>query len=135
MQKYSECSFWFYTRSFAGSGLLAALTILASLPNCQGWLSVDSENYAKAILAMCNSPVGIWKFALLQDKDLDVEIASTITSAGAVVVNFPYHHGGRHVIPLKEGMTCPAVTGSLSLQANKDKARPCQLCSFCLPPG
>ena len=34
-----RCSFWFYTRSFIDEGLFAALTELAALPNCQGWLS------------------------------------------------------------------------------------------------
>lgn len=29
---------------------------LAALPNCQGWLPVDSENYELAILALCKSP-------------------------------------------------------------------------------
>jgi hypothetical protein len=46
-----DCSFWFYTRSFDDDQLLVALTELARLPNCQGWLSADSDNYREAILA------------------------------------------------------------------------------------
>ncbi|MFX4933463.1 hypothetical protein ABTB90_19240, partial [Acinetobacter baumannii] len=49
VKKYSGCKFWFYTRSFAPGAVFDALTELAALPNCQGWLSVDSENYDQAI--------------------------------------------------------------------------------------
>lgn len=143
------CALWFYTRSFENDGLLAALTELASLPNCQGWLSVDSDNYAAAILAKCKTPPGVWKFAILQDKNFDPEVLVEIVgsvgnsaidssknkSASGEVVSFPYHHGGRHVVPLRhKGLTvCPAVTGAYKLQTDVSLPRPCQSCAFCLP--
>ncbi|HIA52713.1 MAG TPA: hypothetical protein EYN91_11585, partial [Candidatus Melainabacteria bacterium] len=56
MQRRSQCSFWFYTRSFQDDTLFDSLTTVASLPNCQGWLSVDSENYAAGLLAYAKHP-------------------------------------------------------------------------------
>lgn len=136
-KKHSECRFWFYTRSFIDAAVFAELTKLASLPNCQGWLSVDSENFKEAILALCKTPAGVWKLALLQDSDLHSEILPAFESLEAQVdiVNFPYHRGGSHIKPVKHSMLtpCPAVVGSLALQPQKDVIRPCQACAFCLP--
>ncbi len=137
LQKRPDCSFWFYTRSFLDADLFKALTELASLKNCQGWLSADSDNHTEAIMAKCKSPAGVWKLALLQDKDLDEEIAPALSDAAGIceVVHFPYHRGGHHVVPLQQKgiTTCPAVVGTFQLQANKAIARPCQICAFCLP--
>jgi hypothetical protein len=136
-QKQPACSFWFYTRSFIDEELFVGLTELAALPNCQGWLSVDSDNYNQAILAKCKAPAGVWKLALLQDKDLLPEVlpALTETASPGEIVNFPYHRGGHHVPPLRDKMltVCPAVTGGYKLQTDKNAPRPCQLCTFCLP--
>ena len=136
-KKHSECKFWFYTRSFIDTAVFAELTKLASLPNCQGWLSVDSENFEEAILALCKAPVGVWKLALLQDSDLHSDIIPAFESleASVDIVNFPYHRGGRHIEPVRHSMLtpCPAVVGSLALQPQKDVIRPCQACAFCLP--
>lgn len=90
-KKHSECKFWFYTRSFIDLGVFAELTKLASLPNCQGWLSVDSENFEEAILALCKTPAAVWKLALLQDSDLHSDILPAFESLEAQVdiVNLP----------------------------------------------
>ncbi len=136
-QKQPSCSFWFYTRSFIDEELFAALTELAALPNCQGWLSVDSDNYNQAILAKCKAPAGVWKLALLQDKDLLPEVlpALTETASAGEIVNFPCHRGGHHVAPLRDRVltVCPAGTGAYKLQTDRSLPRPCQLCTFCLP--
>ena len=136
-QKHSECKFWFYTRSFIDTDVFAELTKLASLPNCQGWLSVDSENFEEALLAICKAPSGVWKLALLQDKELNSDIIPAFESLEARVdiVNFPYHRSGRYVEPVRHSLltSCPAVVGSLALQPQKDSLRPCQACTFCLP--
>lgn len=136
-KKYVDCAFWFYTRSFVELDMLMALTALAALPNCQGWLSVDSENFSQAILAKCNTPVGVWKLALMQDKDLLPEVVVSLKESAGLgeVVHFPVHRGGCHVEPIRDKVltTCPAVTGVYKLQSNAALARPCQICSFCLP--
>lgn len=136
-RKQPECAFWFYTRSFLDEDIFAAMTELAALPNCQGWLSIDSDNFREALIAKCSAPADVWKLALLQDQDLDPDVVPSL--AGSVsrgqVVNFPYHRGGRHVAPLKDKVltVCPAVTGSYALQPDRNEPRPCQLCTFCLP--
>lgn len=136
-KKHSECKFWFYTRSFIDDAVFAELTKLASLPNCQGWLSVDSENFEEAILALCKAPAGVWKLALLQDSDLQAEVIPALESLEAEVdiVHFPYHRGGRHVEPVRHSLLtpCPAVVGGLALNPQKNSVRPCQACTFCLP--
>lgn len=133
-QNKPECSFWFYSRSFIDKEIFAALTELAALPNCQGWLSVDSDNYEQAILAKCTAP-NIWKLALLQDKELSPAVIPAMLDAGGDLVNFPAHRSGHHVNPLRHPMltVCPAVTGAYKLQTDRAIARPCQLCTFCLP--
>ncbi|CAN5535477.1 hypothetical protein BH11CYA1_BH11CYA1_49030 [soil metagenome] len=136
-KKHSECKFWFYTRSFINLDVFTELTKLASLANCQGWLSVDSENFEEAILALCKAPAGVWKLALLQDSALRSEVIDAFESLETEVdiVNFPYHRGGRHIEPVRHSLltSCPAVVGGLALQPRKDTIRPCQTCAFCLP--
>lgn len=136
-RKYAGCKFWFYTRSFAPGDVFDALTEFAALPNVQGWLSVDSENYSQAIISLCRAPAAVWKLALLQDNDL---AAGVIPSMSAIerevdIVSFPHHKGGRHVEPVRNPLLtlCPAAIGSLPLSSAKDSLRPCQTCTFCLP--
>ncbi len=132
-----ECRFWFYTRSFIGGEIFQALTELAKLPNCQGWLSIDSENFQDAILALCRAPRGVWKLALLQDRDLDKGVISALEEMEnrVEVVNFPYHKSGRYIEPVSHELLtqCPAVVGNLALNTQRDVLRPCQACTFCLP--
>jgi hypothetical protein len=136
-KKYSGCKFWFYTRSFMSGDLFDALTEFASLPNVQGWLSVDSENYDQAIMAKCKAPAAVWKLALLQDSDLHPGILPTFEAleSDVDIVSFPQHRGGRHAEPVRHSLLtiCPAVIGSLALKPAKDSLRPCQSCGFCLP--
>ena len=107
------------------------------MENCQGWLSADSENFEEAILAKCKAPGIGWKIALLQDRNLGVDVlpAIEVVSTGNDVVSFPYHHGGRHVTPIKTDYVtlCPSVVGGLALSSRIDAQRPCQTCAFCLP--
>lgn len=137
VRKHSECKFWFYTRSFVEPALLNALTELAALSNCQGWLSIDSDNYREGIFAKCMAPASVWNLALLQDKDLDVEVVPALQDLDEPqqVVSFPYHRGGRHVEPIRANALtlCPAVVGGLTLKTSKEVLRPCQSCTFCLP--
>jgi hypothetical protein len=134
----SECNFWFYTRSFLDGLVFDALTELASLPNCQGWLSLDAENYEAGILAKCKT-AGVWKVACLQDEPeyFAPSLLSSLkeNTIPGEVVSFPYHRSGRHVAPVKDRslVVCPAVLGAYNLSPNKNVARPCQSCGFCLP--
>lgn len=138
VEQRPQCSFWFYTRSFRDKDLFGALTQLASLPNCQGWLSVDSENYSAGLLAYAHA-LGVWKLALLQEEqeELDEQLLPALTSVaeGDNVVSFPFHRGGYHAEPVAGAglFTCPAVVGGFKLQPDASKLRPCQTCSFCLP--
>lgn len=138
-QQRPECSFWFYTRSFLTADVFAALTDLAALKNCQGWLSLDTENFEAAILAKCQAPAGIWKLALLQDDSAEIKTAIIpalkIGATTGQVVSFPYHRSGRHSEPVKLNplTICPAVTGKYPLQTDQNAPRPCQSCTFCLP--
>lgn len=132
------CSFWFYTRSFLDKALFDAMTELASLPNCQGWLSIDSENYAAGLRAYAQEP-RVWKLALMQqepalmDKQLFSELA--MVARAQEVVSFPVHRGSYHAEPIEHPalFTCPAVLGVYKLEPNPRKIRPCQACGFCLP--
>jgi len=47
-----QCRFWFYTRSFIEPRLLEVLSWLASQPNCQGFLSIDTENFKEGLLLL-----------------------------------------------------------------------------------
>lgn len=133
-QQRPECKFWFYTRSFLQPNLLSSITELASQPNCQGWLSADQDNYRAAIAAYRCNPE-IWKLALLQNRDLPPHVAAEIKKQipTQALINFPYHHGGYHVQPLKSIKTCPAVLGTYKLSTNANTLRPCQHCTYCLP--
>lgn len=137
-ERRPNCSLWFYTRSFREPTLFEALTKLASLPNCQGWLSIDSENYSAGLLVFAQCP-GVWKLAFLQEdlKQLDETLLPSLAAAAEPghIVSFPYHRGGYHTEPAQQfGVyTCPAVVGVYKLEANAGKLRPCQACSFCLP--
>lgn len=133
------CRFWFYTRSFCDAQLLTAIVQLASLPNCSGLLSIDSENFDTGLLAFAKHP-GVFKLALLQQKenDLDPDLLPAIEKnvKQGQIINFPYHHGGRHVKPLVEAplTNCPQITSDvLPLVSNKYEPKPCQSCAFCLP--
>lgn len=131
-----ECSFWFYTRSFGEKEMLKALTQLAALPNCQGFISADSNNYAEALRAYDFAP-DVWKLSLLQETP-ELMSADAINAIKAKVpegrvVNFPYHRAGRHVEALEDFFVCPQVLGVYSLQSGNEAIKPCQQCSFCLP--
>lgn len=132
-----HCSFWFYTRSFIDQDVLSVLNELASMPNCQGWLSADSENFEKAILAKASYPNVPWKLALLQDPQLDESVAHAIndSSSDNDAICFPYHRAGKFVTPVDiKGLTvCPAATGVLKLEVKDSLPKPCQQCTYCLP--
>jgi hypothetical protein len=136
-QERPLCSLWFYTRSFQRKALFEELTELASLPNCQGWLSVDTENYEAGLLAYAQGR-GVWNLALLQEEEENIEemLPELTAKAGAKkIVSFPFHRGGYHVKPVQNAalFTCPAVVGVYKLEPNPSQLRPCQACSFCLP--
>lgn len=137
-QHRPECALWFYTRSLYEKKLLTVLTELASQPNCQGWLSIDSENYVAGLRAYDRNP-DVWKLALLQEPADD--LPSTLIPAikkhaiSGNIVNFPYHHGSYHVAPVQAEplMTCPQITGAYPLERARSRPKPCQACTFCLP--
>lgn len=136
-QERPLCKFWFYTRSFIDKDLFAEMTKLASLANCQGWLSIDRENYDAGLLAYAQEP-GVWKLALLQEEETCMsEVVDELATKVATkeIVSFPCHRGGHHVKPIIDAgfFTCPAVLGVHKLEPNAGKLRPCQSCSFCLP--
>jgi hypothetical protein len=97
-KKRPECRFWFYTRSFMAKDVLDALSELVALPNVQGWLSLDSDNYRDGLAVYKSCPN--WKVAVLQEApgNMPVEMMPAITGAvkSGDLVSFPYHHGGRH---------------------------------------
>jgi hypothetical protein len=131
------CALWFYTRSFLDKKLFQELTKLASLPNCQGWLSVDSENLEQGLLAYAQGR-GVWKLALLQEEPERTEQLLPMLTAKTPtkdIVSFPFHRGGYHVKPIQDAalFTCPAVVGAYKLEPSSNRLRPCQACSFCLP--
>jgi hypothetical protein len=102
-------------------------------------LSIDNDNFALGLRAFA-AYTGVWKLALLQEdiRDLAQDLLPAIqenVSAGQII-SFPYHRAGHHVIPLKrEPLTlCPQITTTaFPLQTSKSIAKPCQLCSLCLP--
>jgi hypothetical protein len=138
VQQKPSCRFWFYTRSFADPSMLDALTELAALPNCKGWLSLDSDNFEQGLLTYAHAKPGIWSISILQEKVslMPPDMVSSITAAAdrVNIINFPRHHGGRHVpVATDEVRTCPQILGAYPLQNNPDRARPCQSCAICLP--
>jgi hypothetical protein len=132
-----ECDFWFYTRSFNSNDMIVALSKLSMLPNCQGFLSIDSENYRQFQQAYRTSSA--WKVAIMQEspdmmpKEV-LQVVKSVVPAGRIV-NFPCHQGGRHVEPIVDSSTflCPQVVGVYALETNKHLPKPCQQCKFCLP--
>ncbi len=140
VQKRPECKFWFYTRSFLEIPVLEALSELASQSNCQGFLSIDNENFNQGLKAYASYP-GIWKLALMQvDED---QLAPDLLPAlqeqvkGSQIINFPLHRAGRHVAPVKAEQLlthCPQIISkAYPLQTNKSMPKPCQSCTICLP--
>lgn len=133
----AECNFWFYTRSFQSEELIEPLSKLAMLPNCQGFLSIDSENYR--VFEHAYRHCSAWKVAVMQEspdtmpKEL-YEVVKKIVPAGKIV-NFPCHQGGRHVEPIVDNsiFLCPQVMGFYTLEVSKHLPKPCQQCKFCLP--
>jgi hypothetical protein len=135
----AHCSFWFYTRSFLDEEMFAALTELASRPNCKGWLSLDRDNYNEGIIRYCESDPGNWCIALLQEQEevmpLDAIPYLSCFSRTGDLLSFPKHHGGKHVAPVRSDnmMICPQVTGLYKLQTAANTPKPCQSCGHCLP--
>lgn len=139
IQDRPQCKFWFYTRSFLEPELLAVLSELASQPNCQGFLSIDNDNFEQGLLAFAAYP-GVWKLALMQHQQelLSPELVPAIQKQvkHGEIINFPHHRAGQHVVPLKaEPLTnCPQITtNAYPLQTSLSLPKPCQLCSLCLP--
>lgn len=136
-RKRPDCLFWFYTRSFMIKDVIEALTELVALPNVQGWLSIDSENYREGLAVYKSCPN--WKVAVLQQApdEMPVELMPVIASVVKFgdLVSFPYHHGGRHVEPIvgEPIVICPQVMGVYPLETSRHLPKPCQQCGFCLP--
>lgn len=134
-----QCKFWFYTRSFLEPKLLSVLSELASQSNCQGFLSIDNDNFEQGLLAFSSYP-GVWKLALMQveEEKLPLNLLPSVHNmvSPGQIINFPYHRAGKHVQPLKaEPLTnCPQITTTAyPLQTNRSELKPCQSCSLCLP--
>ena len=134
-----QCKFWFYTRSFLEPKLLSVLSELASQSNCQGFLSIDNDNFEQGLLAFSSYP-GVWKLALMQveEEKLPLNLLPSVRNmvSPGQIINFPYHRAGKHVQPLKaEPLTnCPQITTTAyPLQTNRSELKPCQSCSLCLP--
>lgn len=137
VQQRPACRFWFYTRSFEQTDLLQALTLLALETNCQGWLSLDSDNYERGIMAYCQRP-DVWGISLLQEhpSTLPPDMVPDIIQAARPgrLINFPKHHAGRHVPVASVALpSCPQVMGAFALEHNPALPRPCQTCEICLP--
>ncbi len=139
VRKRPQCSFWFYTRAFPDDEIFTVLTELASEPNCQGWLSLDRDNYQEGLVRYCDSPSRVWRVAVLQEKE-EVMPPDVIPYLSCFVqpgdlLSFPKHHAGRHVSPMRaDNLTvCPQITGVFQLQSADNLPKPCQLCGHCLP--
>lgn len=134
-----QCKFWFYTRSFLEPKLLEVLSALAGQSNCQGFLSIDNDNFEQGLLAFASYP-GVWKLALMQHQQelLSPELVPAIQEQvkHGEIINFPYHRAGQHVKPLKADplTNCPQITtDAYPLQTSRSVMKPCQSCSLCLP--
>lgn len=140
VQSRPECKFWFYTRSFLDEALLETLSELARQPNCQGFLSIDNDNFNQGIKAFAQY-AGVWKLALLQlaEDDLAPDLLPALAQKlkPGQTINFPLHRSGRHVAPISADsllLHCPQVVSkAFPLQTNKSMPKPCQSCSICLP--
>ena len=126
-------------RSFLDSRLLKTLSELASQPNCQGFLSIDNDNFTQGLKAFAKYP-GTWKLALMQldEDELSPDLLPAIQKRikPGQIINFPLHRAGRHVAPIKADLLthCPQIiTKAYPLQTSKSMPKPCQLCSICLP--
>lgn len=134
-----DCSLWFYTRSFVDDTLFAALTELAAVPNVQGWLSIDIDNFELGIRRYQSLPSGIWKVALMQPhpERANAVLINAVSAAvpATDLMIFPEHRAGHHVPSMRIGAApvCPQVLGALPLQKAAGAARPCQTCRLCLP--
>jgi hypothetical protein len=139
VQQRPQCKFWYYTRSFFEPQLLEVLSELASQTNCQGFLSLDSENFEQGLQAYARYP-GIWKIALLQQEqsELSAELLPALKDQvrRGQIINFPYHRAGYHVMPVKAQLLthCPQITtDAYPLQRSRSVLKPCQACALCLP--
>jgi hypothetical protein len=117
--------------------VIDALTELVALPNVQGWLSLDRDNYRQGLAAYEAYPG--WRVAILQqaERDMPAQMLPAITQVVPFgdIVSFPYHHAGRHVEPMVDEavVVCPQVMGVYPLETDKNLPKPCQQCRFCLP--
>lgn len=139
VKKRPECRFWFYSRSFLDGELLEALSELASQPNCQGFLSLDGENYKQGLQAYARYP-GVWKLALLQQhrSELPAGLMPALRQQAShgQIISFPYHRGGYHVEPIRSRLLthCPQITAdAYPLRRGHLEPKPCQVCRLCLP--
>jgi hypothetical protein len=134
-----ECLLWWYTRSYVDNEMFNALSEFASLPNVQGWLSIDSDNFKLGIERYASSRRGIWKVALMQPHPEQASAVLIDAIRKAVppsdLMIFPEHRAGHHVPPIHIGSApvCPQVLGALPLQKEAGMPRPCQTCRLCLP--
>lgn len=129
-----ECSFWFYTRAYVDSAMFEALTELASLPNCRGWLSIDLDNAAIGVARFFKNQE-VWSLALMQTPDMDESFlfSLSVIPRNKLIV-FPFHKGTKissydYVKENKIGIVCPEIQGKYQ----KDKKDPpCRKCKLCL---
>jgi hypothetical protein len=131
------CQFWFYTRAFKIQDRYKLLSRLAALANCQGWLSIDADNWMAGVSVYRSAPKNLWKLALLQTPDLpeSLLIALRKLAKRTDVVNFPLHRGPHHIAPLKGEpvMNCPEILGAFTRTRGRESLRPCPRCQICLP--
>lgn len=139
IQQRPGCKFWFYTRSFLEPRLLEVVSELAKQSNCQGFLSLDSENFEQGLQAFARYSA-VWKLALLQQDqaELSADLLPALkqTVSAGQIINFPYHRSGYHVKPIKSRVLthCPQITtDAFPLQRNRSALKPCQACALCLP--
>jgi len=137
VSKRQLCQFWFYTRAFKIPDRYKLLTRLAALPNCQGWLSIDADNWMAGISTYRSAPKGVWKLALLQTADLPESLLVALRKLATQndVVNFPLHNGPHHIKPLtgEPVMNCPEILGAFTRTRGRESLRPCPQCQICLP--
>lgn len=131
------CQFWFYTRAFCLPERFEPLTRLAALPNCQGWLSIDGDNWISGIAIFAEQPRGLWKLALLQTPEMPEQLLPALRKVAkrTDVVNFPLHKGPHHIKPLsgEQVMNCPEILGAFTRSRGRESLRPCPRCQICLP--
>lgn len=137
VSKRRSCQFWFYTRAFRIPDRYRLLMRLAAQPNCQGWLSIDADNWMAGVGTYRSAPKGLWKLALLQTPDLPDSLLSALRKLATKsdVINFPLHNGPHHILPLKGEpvMNCPEILGAFTRSRGRESLRPCPQCQICLP--